>query len=107
MFREGMTLADIARARGFVESTVSGHLAAGVDAGERLDWSRFFTAAEVAEIKATFERVGGLSLTPVFEALEGRVNHGQLRLFRSLWLAGSFGPPPARNWGGGSAGGSD
>lgn len=94
LFREGMGVAEIARARGLAETTVSAHLASGVDAGERLDWSRFFTAAEAAEIKTTFERVGEFSLTPVFDALAGRFTYDQLRMFRSLWVAGHFGPVP-------------
>ncbi len=94
MLREGMTLSSVAQSRGLADTTVASHLASAIEAGERLDWSPFFSAAEAAEMKQAFERSGGMSLSPVFESLGGRFSYGQLRLFRAFWQAGQLGSTP-------------
>jgi len=94
MFREGMDLEAIARSRGLASSTIVGHVCSAVEAGERPDWARIFSAAEAAEMRRTFEQLPGASLTPVHEALGGRMSFEQLRLFRTLWQAGQLGPAP-------------
>ncbi len=94
LLREGMSLPAMAQTRGLAASTLASHLCAALEAGERLDWSRFFSAAEAAEMRTAFEQVGELRLIPVHDALGGRYGFEQLRLFRGFWLAGHLGPAP-------------
>jgi len=83
LFQSGENVEHIASARALTVGTIYGHLAEAVEAGENLDLSRFFTAAERAEITSAFERIGFTSLGPIFESLGGRYDYGRLRLLRS------------------------
>ena len=94
-FRELGSLEAVVQARGLSESTVSEHLCAAIEAGEALDWSRFFAGPEVAELKAAFEGSESDRLKPLHERMGGRHSFSRLRLFRAFWLAGRFGPIPA------------
>jgi ATP-dependent DNA helicase RecQ len=97
LFRELGSLEAVIQSRGLSESTVSEHLCTAIEAGEALDWSRFFEGPEVAELKVAFEGAGSDRLKPIHERLDGRHSFERLRLFRAFWLAGRFGPiPPGR-----------
>ena len=94
-FRELGRLEAVGEARGLSESTVSEHLCIAIESGETLDWSRFFSGAEVAELKAAFDGSESDRLKPLHERLGGRHSFPRLRLFRAFWLTGRFGPIPA------------
>jgi ATP-dependent DNA helicase RecQ len=83
MFRDGLGLVAIARARGLSESTVSSHLANALEAGEALDLGRVFTPEGAAEMQAAFEKAGWEFLSGAHAALGGRYDYVQLRLFRA------------------------
>jgi ATP-dependent DNA helicase RecQ len=53
-FQRGESIEEIAQARGFVRSTICGHLAAAVEAGAPLTLGQFFTPAQAEEIAAAF-----------------------------------------------------
>ncbi|HVU07996.1 MAG TPA: RecQ family ATP-dependent DNA helicase [Verrucomicrobiae bacterium] len=82
-FRAGQNAEQIAAERGFVVSTVYGHLAEGIERGEPVDLGKFFTAEEQQKIAAAFERIGFGNLTGIFESLGGAVDFGRLRIFRA------------------------
>ncbi|HTI99848.1 MAG TPA: DNA helicase RecQ [Dongiaceae bacterium] len=82
-FRAGQTVAEIARQREVTPGTVYGHLAEAVERGEAIDLNAFLTAAEQARVAAAFATHGAGSLGAVFEALEGAVDYGRLRVFRA------------------------
>jgi len=84
LHREGLTLAEIARARGVMEGTASGHLASAMEAGETLDPRRFFTEAEEQEMQAAFEQAGWGMLSGAHAALGGKYDYSRLRLFRAM-----------------------
>ena len=88
-FRSGRDLAAIAQARGITTSTVSGHLASALEAGERLDPAQAFSAAEADEMLSAFEKSGWATLSGAHESLGGRVDYATLRLFRAFRQAGS------------------
>jgi ATP-dependent DNA helicase RecQ len=82
--RAGATVAAIARARNVTVGTIYGHIVEAIDRGEEMETARFFTVAELADIAGAFNRHGFGTLTPVFEALGGKVEYDRLRLFRAM-----------------------
>jgi ATP-dependent DNA helicase RecQ len=84
MFRSGMPVEKIAARRGFVASTIYGHLAAALDAGESVDLDQILSAGERAAIRAAFGKVGFANLTGVHETLDHKFDYGLLRLCRAV-----------------------
>lgn len=84
LYRAGKSVAEIAKERGLVESTIENHLAAALAQGEILDPRSFYTESEEQEIRAALEGYTEESLKPVFEHLGGRISYGKLRLFRAF-----------------------
>ncbi|MBL9176355.1 MAG: DNA helicase RecQ [Verrucomicrobiales bacterium] len=91
LYRSGLDLDGVARARGLASSTVSGHLANALEAGESLDPGHAFSAAEAAEMTAAFEKSGWSTLSGAHEVLGGRVDYARLRLFRAFRQASRVG----------------
>ncbi|HAB15882.1 MAG TPA: DNA helicase RecQ [Verrucomicrobiota bacterium] len=91
LHREGHDVAAVARMRQLAVSTIGTHLADAAQAGEALEWSRFFTDSQVAEMRPHFEKFGGTALSPIFEALGGKYDYGILKLFRAAWQSGQLG----------------
>src|SRR5207249_1833523 len=82
-FRAGESVDQIASARLLATSTIYGHLAEALEAGEPFDLTQFLTLEEQREITAVFRKLGSVSLTPVFQALGQRYDYGKLRLLRA------------------------
>jgi ATP-dependent DNA helicase RecQ len=97
-FRKGESVDEIARARGFVRSTVYGHLLAAIECGKigAESWDRFFTAAQEKEIAAAFRQVSDGRLTDISALLGGKYDIGELRVFRAF-ATGRFGRALSRN----------
>ena len=87
-FRAGDSVDEIARARGFVRSTILGHLALAVEKGASLG-AEIFTAEQRQEMQAAFARGGARSLTGIRDLLGGKYEVGELRIFRALATARS------------------
>ena len=85
-FRGGESVDQIARARGFVRSTIYGHLLAGIERGKIVPQSRdrFFSPVQEKEIAAAFRQVNDGKLTDVSALLGGKYDIGELRVFRAL-----------------------
>ncbi len=85
-FGKGESVDEIARARGFVRSTIYGHLLAAIERGKIGPQSRnrFFTPAQEKEIAAAFRHVSDGKLTDVSALVEGKYEIGQLRVFRAF-----------------------
>ena len=80
-FRQGLTVEQIAQARGLVAGTIYAHLGSARKAGETLDLERFFTPAQQHEISAVLEKMPNQPLSALREALGNRYDFGPLRLF--------------------------
>jgi ATP-dependent DNA helicase RecQ len=82
-FYRGETIEEIARARGFVRSTIYSHLLAAIEGG-KLPQAReqFFTPAQEKEIAAAFRQIGDGTLVDVSALLGGKYDIGLLRIFR-------------------------
>jgi ATP-dependent DNA helicase RecQ len=83
LFRAGQSVEDIATRRGFVASTIYGHLAMAIEAGEPMDLAQFFNATEQDQIAAAFTKCGFGNLTGVHQVLGGKFDFGALRVFRA------------------------
>ncbi|GAA5481290.1 DNA helicase RecQ [Haloferula sargassicola] len=83
LFRSGRSLEEIAAERGLSLSSIEGHLAMVIEAGENIDPRHFYTAGEEAEMRAAFDGYTEEALKPVHEHLGGRISYGKLRLFRA------------------------
>jgi len=90
-FRQGRAVEEIARLRQLAESTIYGHLATAIEAGEKVDLNRLVSVEGQREIAAAFERHGWGNLGGAVEFLGGRYSHGQLRVYRATTH-----PMPAR-----------
>ena len=73
--------------RGFVLSTIYGHLVTAIESGQPLAPDRFFTAAQRDEIAAAFKKASDGKLVDVSAVLGGKYDIGQLRVFRALLRA--------------------
>ena len=83
-FQRGESVAEIARVRGFVASTIYGHLAAAIECGKLSDSARFFTATQKKEIAAASHQVRDGKLVDVSALLGNRYDIGLLRVFRAF-----------------------
>jgi ATP-dependent DNA helicase RecQ len=84
-FQRGETVEQIARARGFVPSTIYGHLLAAIECGKlRQARARFFTPAQEKEIATAFHQIPSGTLTDISAILRNKYDIGLLRIFRAL-----------------------
>ncbi len=83
LFRAGDAAEQIARKRGLATSTIYGHLATGIEAGEPFDLDQFLTSAEQQEISTAFGQTGFGNLVGTHELLQGKYDFGQLRVYRA------------------------
>lgn len=77
LFLEGKTPAEIAQERGYVESTIMGHLAHGVKLG-KIELEALVDSKTISEIIHVEEKLS--SLKEYFEHFEGKYDYGTLRL---------------------------
>ena len=83
-FRKGESVDQIARARGFVRSTIYGHLVTAIECGKIVERDKFFTPGEEREIAAAFRQVSDGKLTDVSAFLGDKYDIGDLRVFRAF-----------------------
>jgi len=83
-FHAGETVESIARLRGFAASTIYGHLATAIEAGEQIDLNQLLNAEEQKEIAAAFGKCGFGNIIGARELLGNKFDYGQLRIFRTL-----------------------
>ena len=76
-------MADIARIRGFKNSTIYGHLDEALMAGEAIDVNELVPPAAQKEILAAFERHGFGNIGGVVETLGGKYEYGQCKIVRT------------------------
>ena len=93
LFKEGLSVAEVATNRGLAESTVSGHLAEGVETGQisKNERGRFVDDETFNRVLEVFEELGYPNqLRPIFEALNEAVDYQAIRLALAFGSA-SFG----------------
>jgi ATP-dependent DNA helicase RecQ len=82
-FRQGKSVAEIAKIRGVVEGTIYTHLEIAMQAGEAIDVNALVSAAAQREIAEAFQKLGAGSLGIIVESFGGKYNYGQCRLVRA------------------------
>jgi ATP-dependent DNA helicase RecQ len=67
-------------------STVVGHLAEALEAGEDVDIDRLIVKPKRDAIAAAFDKLGSVQLRPVLDHLGDGYSYGELRLVRAVRL---------------------
>jgi len=86
--RAGETVAEIAARRQMTPGTVHGHLAACIEAGEAVPLPALLEEADWECISEALRENGFTSLSRVHSALDGRYDHGVLRIVRAAMQQG-------------------
>ena len=79
MVLEGKSIDEIAGIRSMSISTIEGHLAKGIEAGE-VDISTYVDNEELAEITRAFKEINAGSITPVYAHFAAKKSYGKLRM---------------------------
>jgi ATP-dependent DNA helicase RecQ len=87
LFREGMSLDDIAQHRKLAASTIALHLEQLIRSGRDIDIDRLVETAKRGKVAAFFQSSGQWALKPVIEHFNGRVTYEEARIVRA-WLQG-------------------
>jgi ATP-dependent DNA helicase RecQ len=82
-FRQGRVVSEIAKMRGFKDSTVYSHLEAAMLAGEAVDVNVLVSTSAKQEIAAALKKYGFGNLVGAVESLGGKYDYGQCRLIRA------------------------
>ena len=85
MYCSGKSLERIAEERGLVPSTIETHLARLIGQG-RVSVFDFVTQEQLDAVRDSLE--AGLALKDIFEALEGNISYGQLRMMEAAIKGG-------------------
>ncbi len=88
LFRAGKSVGQIAAARGLVASTIYGHLASAIEAGEKIDARNLVTTEHERLIEAAFAKAKPGGLGAVKELLGDKVDYGQIRIYLALKRTG-------------------
>jgi len=93
LFREGLSVSEIARKRGLVESTVGGHLAEGIESGRipKNARGRLIDDETYERVVSTYQAIGlPDKLRPIFEALNEEIDFQAIRIALAFWRASEF-----------------
>ncbi len=82
-FRAGESVEQIAAARGFAVSTIYGHLAAAIEAGENIDVNELLDAEAQEQIAAAFKKFGFGNIGGARESLGNKFDYGLFRIYRA------------------------
>jgi ATP-dependent DNA helicase RecQ len=82
-FRAGETVGQIAATRGFAASTIYGHLATAIEAGEKIDVNQLLDAEAQKEIAAAFAKFGFGNIGGARESLGNKYDYGLFRIYRA------------------------
>ena len=83
MYRDGLSIAEIAERSGLKLTTIETHLAELLEAGEEIDIDQLVPPDRYEVILDAFERVGDGALKPIKEFLGDDYSYGEIRLVRS------------------------
>lgn len=85
LYRQGLSVAEIAERRGVQEQTILSQLADSILKGELININLFIPKGGQAEILQTLKMIGTEPLKNVYDHLGGRYNYGQIRLVLAQW----------------------
>lgn len=79
-FQAGESVAEIAKARDLTPSTIYGHLAMAIDAGENVPIQQLMTKEDWDAIAQAIKDAGPGPLSPIHAALNGKYDYGLIRM---------------------------
>jgi ATP-dependent DNA helicase RecQ len=82
-FRAGESVGQIAVKRQFAASTIYGHLATAIEAGENIDVNELLDAGAQEQIAAAFKKFGFGNIGGARESLGNKFDYGLLRIYRA------------------------
>jgi ATP-dependent DNA helicase RecQ len=85
LYRQGLSLPEMASRRGLKDLTVVAHLEELLAAGLDIDLRRFVDADKIPLIEARLEELGAVGLTPLKEGLPESISYTDIRLVRGAW----------------------
>lgn len=84
LYRQGLSVAEIASERGLAVTTVVGHLVTQIELGESLDIAPLVSAEHYRVIADALRQVGDEMLKPVKEFLGGEYSYDEIRVVRAV-----------------------
>ncbi|MBL9170727.1 MAG: DNA helicase RecQ [Verrucomicrobiales bacterium] len=87
LFRKGESIETIAQKRQLGASTIIGHLALAVEAGETINAGSLLKPEDIPIIRTALENHGFDNVSGAFDSLKGRYTYGQIRLFQAFETA--------------------
>ncbi len=84
MYRQGMSVEEIARARNLTQGTIIGYLSEFVEAGEIVDIERLVQPGHYEVIADAIQQVGGDTLRPIKDALGEEYSYDEIRIVRAF-----------------------
>lgn len=88
LYRQGLSIAEIARERNLTQGTVASHLAELIEAGEDVDVERLIPVERQKIIADAWQQVGGNALRPVKDLLGEEYSYDEIRLVRAIMRQG-------------------
>lgn len=82
MFKDGMSVKEIALTRGYAESTIEGHLAKGIAQGD-IDISSVLDEKSYHDLYPALKAEGATSGS-VYEAFKGQYSYGQIKMVQAV-----------------------
>jgi ATP-dependent DNA helicase RecQ len=82
-FRAGESVEQIAAKRQFAASTIYGHLATAIEAGENIDVNELLDAGAQEQIAAAFKKFGFGNIGGARESLGNKFDYGLFRIYRA------------------------
>jgi ATP-dependent DNA helicase RecQ len=86
LFQKGLSVSDIAKQRGFAESTIYKHLEEAYMAGVDIPLTRMFSSKKLTAIQNIFYEVGYEQLVPAKQKLGDEYSFDELRIVRAMML---------------------
>ena len=83
-FQAGESVAEIARARGFTPSTIYGHLAMAIEAGEQVQVHQLMSKEDWEAITQAIQAAGPGPLSPIHAALNRKYDYGLIRIVLTM-----------------------
>ncbi|WP_017304575.1 DNA helicase RecQ [Spirulina subsalsa] len=85
LYRQGLSLAEIAEARQLKTSTISTHLSELIKCQQDIDINRFVSSERQGQIIEIIQKVGFERLTPIKDCLDESFSYDEIRLVCSWW----------------------
>lgn len=84
-YQAGHTLKEMAKLRGFTESTIVKHLQKLEEKGEDIDWSKFITDEKIGRIRAVLDHMDRSALKPIKEKLEDDISYTDIHIVMGIY----------------------